>query len=123
MAEKSLPAMERLAILRDRLTRRLSKIIGPAISVNAGRVDRLPNTLSVNLPDVNVQDLLRRAPELCAATFGHYDGSRHQLSPTQTAIGLPEELARGTIRFSLGFDTTEEDIDRAGNLLLAAWEA
>ena len=36
---------------------------------------------------------------------------------------LPLELARGTIRFSLGLETCEEDIERAGNLLLAAWEA
>lgn len=121
-AEKRLPAMQQLAKLRDRLTRLLSEIIGPAISVNAGRVERLPGTLSVNFPDASGQDLLRRAPELCAATFGHWDENRLRLSPTQQAIGLPEELARGTIRFSLGAGTTEEDIDRAGNLLLAAWE-
>ena len=122
VAEKSLPVMERLAILRDRLTRRLSEIIGPAISVNAGRAERLPNTLSVNFPEVDVRDLLRRVPELCAGTFGHYDGERFHLSPTQHAIELPEELARGTIRFSLGIETTEEDVERASSLLLAAWE-
>ena len=44
------------------------------------------------------------------------------MSPTLTAMGLDLERARGTLRFSVGWFTSEEDIDRAAELLIGAWE-
>ena len=38
------------------------------------------------------------------------------------AIGLRPEIGRGTVRLSVGWHTTEDEVDRAASLLIAAWE-
>lgn len=114
---------QRMAALRDRLEQRLAEGLGTSLSVNGRQAPRLPNTLSVNFPDVRGHDLLRRIPELCASTGSACHSGETQLSPTLAAIGLSPSLAQGTVRLSVGWYTTEEEIDRAANLLLAAWEA
>jgi cysteine sulfinate desulfinase/cysteine desulfurase-like protein len=38
-------------------------------------------------------------------------------------MGASLEVARGTIRLSLGRSTTDEEIDRAASLLIGAWES
>jgi cysteine desulfurase len=43
-------------------------------------------------------------------------------SVTLTAMRVDLEIIRGTVRLSLGWNTSEEDLDRAANLLLDAWE-
>jgi cysteine desulfurase len=83
----------------------------------------LPNTLSVNFPGVDAGRLLRRIPDLCASTGSACHAGEHGLSPTQAAIGLAPEVARGTVRLSLGWQTTEADVERAASLLAEAWEA
>ena len=124
LAEQELSRQtDRLAGLRDRLQDRLCEGVGPGLTVNARRAERLPNTLSVNFPDISGSTLLRRIPELCASTGAACHSGSDNLSATLAAIGLTPENARGTVRFSVGWYTSEEEIDRAANLLLAAWEA
>ena len=123
LAEKNMSeAGDRMDSLRDRLARRLAEAVGPGLTFNASETFRLPNTLSVNFPDANAQRLLARVPELCASSgFVGQDGGDN-MSPTLAAIGLSPDVAQGTIRLSLGWYTTEEEVDRAANLLLAAWD-
>jgi cysteine desulfurase len=83
----------------------------------------LPNTLSVNFPQINAGALLRRIPELCASTGAACHSGSENPSPTLAAIGLIPQTAQGTVRLSLGWYTNQEEIDRAANLLLSAWEA
>jgi cysteine desulfurase len=45
------------------------------------------------------------------------------MSPTLAAMGVEADVARGTVRLSLGWYTTEDEIDRAASLLAGAWEA
>jgi cysteine desulfurase len=108
--------------LRDRLLEKLRAAIGPQLSINGEQAERLPNTLSVNFPDVVAGDLLRQTPELCASTGAAcHSGSTH-MSATLSAIGLEPAIARGTIRLSVGWYNDEDQIDRAAQLLVAAWE-
>ena len=123
LAAKSLAeAGERLTLLRDRLLNHLRGEIGPELMVHGEFAPRLPNTLSVSFPRVAGADLLARTPEICAATGAACHHHTTAMSPTLAAIGLEMPDARGTIRFSVGWYTTEEEIDRAANLLIAAWE-
>jgi cysteine desulfurase len=115
-------AAERMEMLRDRLHARLHEGVGPSLTVNSADAPRLPNTLSVNFPGVTGGDLLRRCPELCASTGAACHSGSTRLSGTLAAMGLPLEVARGTVRLSLGWYTTEEEIERAAELLIAAWE-
>jgi len=112
----------RMAMLRDRLQQRLQEGVGDALTINAAEAERLPNTLSVNFPNVSGSAMLRRIPELCASTGAACHSGSENLSPTLAAIGLTPKLTRGTVRLSVGWYTTEEEIDRASSLLLSAWE-
>ncbi len=124
LAEKSFVASgDHMASLRDRLQRQLCEGIGESLSVNAAKAERLPNTLSLNFPGVCGASLLRRIPELCISTGAACHSGSENLSPTLAAIGLTAQVARGTVRLSVGRYTTEEETDRAANLLLAAWES
>jgi len=124
LAEKSLAESgPRLAMFRDRLQNRLQESIGKGLTINGRAAERLPNTLSINFPGVTGGALLRRLPELCASSGAACHSGSTQMSPTLAAIGLSPEVARGAVRLSLGWYTSEEEIDRAASLLIAAWEA
>jgi len=113
---------ERLAQLRDRLEEQLRDTLGDRMSINGLGAERLPNTSSVNFPNVTGLDLLKRIPELCASTGSACHSGVTTLSATLKGIGLDPETAQGTVRLSLGWNSTADEIDRAASLLLGAWE-
>jgi len=113
---------KRLTSLRDQLFARLCSVIGERVTVNSRIAPRLPNTLSVNFLDVSASELLSRIPELCASTGSACHSVAAGMSSTLAAMGLAPEDARGTVRLSVGWFTSEEDIERAAELLLGAWE-
>lgn len=124
LAAKSLDSTEqRLTELRDRLLLALRTGIGEGLFVHGELAPRLPGTLSVSFPGVSGRDLLGRTPELCASTGSACHSGSQAISPTLAAMGVPADVARGTIRLSLGWYTSEEDVDRAASLLIGAWEA
>jgi cysteine desulfurase len=116
-------SVERIEAQRDRLLSMLRAGVGEGFVVHGERARRLPNTLSVSFPGVFGHDLLARLPELCASTGSACHSETEIISPTLAAMGVSSETARGTIRLSLGWYTTEDDIDRAADCLLGAWEA
>jgi len=115
-------AGHRLASLRDLLFARLCNVIGERVTMNSRHAPRLPNTLSVNFLDVSATSLLSRIPELCASTGSACHSVAAGMSSTLAAMGVSPEEARGTIRLSLGWFTSEEEIERAAELLIGAWE-
>ncbi|MCE9527619.1 MAG: aminotransferase class V-fold PLP-dependent enzyme, partial [Planctomycetales bacterium] len=124
LAAKSLDqSQERLQKLRDRLWNLLQAGVGDNLKLNAQLSPRLPNTLSVSFPEVVGHELLDRIPELCASTGSACHSESAAVSPTLAAMGVSEPVARGTVRLSLGWFTTEDEIERAASLLIGAWEA
>jgi cysteine desulfurase len=123
MAFRSLEASaERLSGLRDQLHNRLLEVIGERLTLNGCDAPRLPNTLSVNFLGLSAADILARIPELCASTGSACHSGSTGMSPTLEAMGLDPESARGTLRLSVGWFTSVEEIDRAAELLIGAWE-
>ena len=116
--DESSQAMTRL---RDRLRDRLAKAIR-GLQVNSAAVNRLPNTLSVVFPGVEGQEILHRLPELCASTGSACHSSGLDSSATLSAMGCTAEQMANTVRLSVGWYTSQEEIDRASNLLIDAWE-
>jgi len=114
---------QRMESLRDRLFDQLRAEIGSGLRVHGIKSPRLPNTLSVAFPEVTGAAMLSRLPELCASTGSACHSNATSMSPTLAAIGATPEVAAGTVRLSLGWYTSEEDIDRAASLLLGAWES
>lgn len=114
---------QRMESLRERLLEQLRAEIGGGLRVHGAKATRLPNTLSVAFPEVTGAAMLSRLPELCASTGSACHSTATSMSPTLAAIGATPEVAAGTIRLSIGWYTSEEDIDRAASLLLGAWES
>ena len=82
--------------------------------------ERLPNTLSVAFPGVHAHHLLERLGDQVAASPGsacHAD--KVQVSHVLTAMGVDPATALATIRLSVGRFTTEAEVDRAAELILA----
>lgn len=124
MAHKAIDdSAKRMTVLRNRLLERLRQGIEEQLSVNGENTERLPNTLSVNFPHVSGGELLGRIPELMASTGSACHSGHTKMSETLRAIGLSPDVARGTVRLSVGWYTSEEEIDRAADLLTEAWEA
>ncbi|MBK94478.1 MAG: cysteine desulfurase NifS [Planctomycetaceae bacterium] len=114
---------------RDLLWQRLAASI-PEITVNGKFEDvdqdsrnRLPNTLSVNFPRVIGGELLVATPSVCASTGAACHSGETKLSDTLKAIGLPAELARGTVRLSVGRMTTTEEVEQGAAALISSWQS
>lgn len=123
MAMKCLDeSAERMTILRNRLQAHLVESIGSGLIVNASGATRLPNTLSVSFPGTTAAEVLSRIPELCASTGSACHSENGYISATLSAMGMSKERAEGTVRLSVGWYTSEEEVDRAASLLIDAWE-
>lgn len=84
------------------------------LSVNGHPGNRLPNTLSASVEGLDAGAVLTAIEDRVAASAGAACHSGHvHVSHVLQAMRIPEEWARGTIRFSTGRMTSEEDIDTA----------
>ncbi len=113
-AERS-EAARRVASLRDRLARGLAEAVpGLSLTVPPG-VEVLPGHLHLCLRGIEREELLLALSErgVCASGGSSCASGALEASYVLAAMGVPEELARGAIRFTLGHDTTGADIERA----------
>ena len=102
----------RVTHLRDKLIDGILAEI-PNVRLNGHRTKRLPANVNVSVRYIEGESLLMRldlagveASSGSACTSGSLDPSHVPL-----AIGLPHEIAHGSLRLSLGNDTTEADVD------------
>lgn len=107
----------RMALLRDRLWTRLHEALGERAVLNGHPRERLPNTLNVSFANCVGAELLAALPQIAASTGSACHDGRISVSPVLAAMGVDPEIARGAVRFSVGRDTTEDEIDRAASLV------
>ena len=103
--------------LRDYLWARLQDLYGDRAVLNGHPSRRLPNTLNVGFVGQSGSDLLAVIPELAASTGSACHAGMVELSPVLQAMGVPEQVGMGAVRFSLGRATTKDEIDRVVDLL------
>ena len=111
-------AIERLEAMRDRLQRDvLSRIEGT--TVNGHGAQRVPNTANIRFDHIEGESLVIALDlkGLAVSTGAACSSGAIEPSHVLIAMGLRPEQARASIRFSLGKQTTEEDIDFAIELL------
>lgn len=115
---------DRLAFLRDRFLQRLESMIGSGILVHGQCAKRMPGILSLALPGSKASALLQQCPELCTGPTGHEGrpDSCVGMAVTLAAMGIAPADATATLRLSFGWNTTEEEIDRAAEILAHAYE-
>ncbi len=112
----------RMKFLRDRLHEGLLGRVRD-IRMNGHAEQRLPNTLSLSFKGLEAGRLLEEIGLEVAASAGaacHSDSVA--ISHVLSAMGVPLEWARGTLRFSVGRMTTEAEIDRAVRVVAGAVE-
>ncbi|HZF63347.1 MAG TPA: IscS subfamily cysteine desulfurase [Chitinophagaceae bacterium] len=99
-----------MRFLRDKLEERLLKIEGT--HVNGSRQFRLPNTVNIAFEHVDGNALLIALQKDMALSSGSACTSA-SLEPSYVlkAIGLKDELAKSSLRFSVGRYTNEEEIN------------
>ncbi|MEQ6377067.1 cysteine desulfurase family protein [Bacillaceae bacterium S4-13-56] len=112
LAKEQLPKNQEIQKVRDYFWKQLQAEFGENISLNGHPDFRLPNTLNVNFIRKIGQDLLSSIPELAASTGSACHSGEVNLSPVLKAMNVSEIEGMGAIRFSLGRNTTKEDIDQ-----------
>lgn len=88
-----------------------------------GASDRIPGNISLSFKGASGEMLLHRLDlmGICVSTGSACDSQNTQISHVLKAIHLPEEYALGTLRISLGYENTEEEVqylaDSIGKIL------
>jgi cysteine desulfurase len=122
MARAALAQDARLiSALRDKLEHGLLARV-PDSSVNGARAPRTPNTTNLLFPGLEGEALVIALDlkGLACSTGAACSSGALEPSHVLTAIGLPPEEARASLRFSLGRHTTAEEIDFALEVVPAA---
>ncbi len=112
----------RLLILREKLAKGLLAI--PKTILNGHPTERLPNSVNISFIDIegeaavlylDAEGVMASTGSACAST---------SLDPSHVilATGLSYEAAHGSIRFTLGHATTEEDVDQVVKIMPAIVE-
>src|SRR6266496_617405 len=102
----------RVRALRDRLENAILTRI-PDTSRNGAKDERLPNTTSVAFNFVEAEAVLMMLDQLgiCASSGSACTTGSLDPSHVLVAMGLSPARARGSVRFSLGIDNDEEDVE------------
>lgn len=109
---------ERQELLRDRLWERIAESF-PAATQNGDSSNRLANTLNVSFAGLSSETILMALDleGVCASSGSACMVGSVVASHVLLAMGLPASLASSAIRFSLGHETTEQEIDRTGAIV------
>ena len=98
--------------LRDYLIERIEKEI-PYCRLNGDRTKRLPNNVNFSFPFIEGESLLIMLDMkgICASSGSACTSGSLDPSHVLLAIGLPHEIAHGSLRMTLSEETTKEDLD------------
>jgi len=106
----------RLAALRDQLAARLCAAVTDVV-VHCAGAPRAPHVLSISVPGTDSEAMLMHLDlaGICASSGSACSTGAVEPSHVLSAMGVSRELALGTIRFSLGHESTDDDIERVAS--------
>jgi cysteine desulfurase len=109
---------ERQRVLRDRLGALIAESI-PGATQNGDRAPRLANTLNVSFAGLSSETILMALDleGVCASSGSACMVGSVVASHVLLAMGLPANLTSSAVRFSLGRETTEQEIERAASII------
>lgn len=104
--------------LRDDLWNRIHESC-PSATQNGDTTNRLANTLNVSFGGISSETILMALDleGVCASSGSACMVGSVVASHVLLAMGLPSALATSAVRFSLGHETTGEEIDRAADIV------
>jgi cysteine desulfurase len=108
----------RLRALRERLAERLRDGVSD-LSVNGEGAETAPHVLNVSVAGADSEALLMHLDLAGVAASSGSACSTGSVEPSHVlvAMGVPRDLALGAIRFSLGRESTTEDVDRVAEVM------
>lgn len=115
--------IDRVSKLRDHAIERIEKEI-PFAKLNGHRTRRLPGNVNFSFRFVEGESLLMMLNHegICVSTGSACASGSLDPSHVLLAIGLPHEIAHGSVRMSLSDNNTIEQIDRAVDVLKSSLE-
>jgi cysteine desulfurase len=124
LANKAVPVLgDKIRKLRDSLQERISAAV-PGLTMNGHPVSRLPNCLSVSVPGIMGETIVRDLDARGIAVSAGSACTSHsvEISHVLSAMGLPKETAQGTVRLSLGIMNTPDEIEYAATAFIEVVE-
>jgi len=122
-AQVALEALQRgdlaqMSAMRDRVERKILSEI-EATGVNGAGAPRVPNTTNIHFDYIEGEALVIALDlkGLAVSTGAACSSGAIEPSHVLTAMGLPSEIARASLRFSLGKQNTTEDVEFVLNLV------
>jgi cysteine desulfurase len=109
----------RLTHLRERLSQGIASQL-EAVSLNGHPTERLPGNLNLSFAWVEGEALLMALRDVALSSGSACTSASVEPSYVLRALGLSDELARGSLRFGLGRFTTEEEVDYVIGEVVAA---
>jgi cysteine desulfurase len=119
IAARDLPGqMDRLHALRNRLEKQIMEKIAD-VCVNSHSFRRLPHILSVSFRSIAGDAIVRELDKrgIAASAGAACTAETIRLSHVLEAMQIPKDIAKGTVRFSLGKGNTEAQIDQVAGVL------
>ena len=109
--------------LRDRFEQKITELI-PDVVMNGDREQRLPHLSNISFRYIEGEGLLINLDlqGVAVSTGSACSSGTLEPSPVIRALGVSDEIARGSIRFSFGKDNTDSDVDYTVEVLAQAVE-
>ncbi len=107
-------------VLADKLWNGLKDI--PEVYLNGENAKRIDNVMNISFAFIEGESLMMSINELAVSSGSACTSASLEPSYVLRALGVADELASSSIRFSFGRMTTEADIDRAIELITVAVE-
>jgi cysteine desulfurase len=123
MATERAQVVENVGALRDRLVRGIMQLLPDTIEsarqVDDAAVEKVAGSAHVCFPGIESEALLFKLERvgIYASAASSCASGAQDPSHVLAAMGYPRELAAGSLRMSLGFGTTDADIDRALSII------
>ncbi|MFN3240046.1 MAG: IscS subfamily cysteine desulfurase [Planctomycetota bacterium] len=115
--EEMATEVDKLIALRDRLQDRILKELPDAV-INGDPEHRLPHLTNISFPYVEGESLLMGIKEVAVSSGSACTSASLEPSYVLKSLGLGDELAHSSIRFSLGRFTTEQEVDFAADRVI-----
>jgi len=107
----------RIAALRDRLEESIIDGIGDC-RVNGSLEHRLPGTSNISFAGIDGNALLASLPDVAVSSGSACTSSHPEASPVLLAMGVRPDLAKASLRLSLGRFSTDGEIERAAERII-----
>ena len=102
----------RIAALRDKLEKTIVEKVDDC-KVNGSTEHRLPNTSNISFPGIEGNALLASLPDLAVSSGSACTSSHPEASPVLLAMGVRPELAKASLRLSLGRFSTDDEVENS----------